>query len=196
MSKLRSDTLRNRLSLFTALEKMLSDGPQEITLTEVATEAHVSPATAYRYFGSLEGLVVAFRERVSLEFKEERERLESSGLELLRATCDIWLNIVWNSGGALSQIRSRVGYLERLRAEADDLVAQEAAVGPAICSACQELGLEYPGRVAIFAWSQIYDPRDVLDLREHVVAKAELRTVLFENYLATLRLWSKGFATQ
>lgn len=190
MRSYRSDTLRNRLALFAALEKILSDGPQEITLTEIATAAQVSPATAYRYFGSMEGLVVAYRERVSLEFKEERETLAGSGVELLRDTCDLWLNIVWSRGGALSQVRSRVGYLKRLLAGSEDLLAQEAAVGPALRSACEELGIEYPGPVGIFAWSQIYDPRDVLDLRENVAAEVELGELLFDSFLAALYRWS------
>ena len=95
MRSYRSDTLRNRLALFAALEKILSDGPQEITLTEIATAAQVSPATAYRYFGSMEGLVVAYRERVSLEFRRMSAR-RSLGLESSYSgdTCDLWLNIV------------------------------------------------------------------------------------------------------
>ncbi|MGO2034990.1 MAG: TetR/AcrR family transcriptional regulator [Brevibacterium sp.] len=196
MHRYRSDTLRNRIALFDALESMLSAGPREITLTEVAAEAQVSPATAYRYFGSMDGLVVAYRERVSVEFREEREKLDDSGIELLRATCDLWLSTVWTRGGALSQVRSRVGYLKRLLAGSEDLVAQEAAVGPAIRSACEELGITYPGPVAIFAWSQIYDPRDILDLRENVAAEVELRQVLFESFLAALQRWSEGGANR
>lgn len=192
MSRFRSDTLRNRLALFAALETMLSTGPREITLTEVATEAQVSPATAYRYFGSMDGLVVAYRELVSLEFREQREELSGTGVGLLRDTCDLWLNIVWTRGGALSQVRSRVGYLKRLLAGSEDLVAQEAAVGPSIRAACEELKISYPGPVAIFSWSQIYDPRDVLDLRENVAAEEELRIVLFESFLAALERWGSS----
>lgn len=194
MPKYRSDTLRNRLALFTALETMLSDGPKEITLSEVAEMAQVSQATAYRYFGSMDGLVVAYRERVSLEFKEEREKLPGTGVDLLRSTCDLWLAIVWTRGGALSQMRSRVGYLKRLLAGSEDLIAQEAAVGPPIRSACVELGIEYPGAVAVFAWSQIYDPRDVLDLRENVGGEVDLQRLLFTVFLETLRQWGNTAA--
>ena len=72
----------------------------------------------------------------------------------------------------------------------EDLLAQEAAVGPALRSACEELGIEYPGPVGIFAWSQIYDPRDVLDLRENVAAEVELGELLFDSFLAALYRWS------
>lgn len=190
MSKYRRDTLRNRSALFDALKDLVSEGSDEITLSEVAKAAEVSQATAYRYFGSMESLLAEYRKDLIGQFADAVDNISATGVDQLRAVCDAWIDCVEKDGALLARTRSRRGYLDRLLSGSSEVTIQASVVTPALQAACRELNIAYPGPVAVLAWNQNYDPRDILDLEKNVAAIETLRHVLFENLLSMLRTWS------
>ncbi len=193
MSEYRRDTRRNRRALFDALERMLTESDRTLSISEIAEDAAVSTATTYRYFGSLEGMLVAYRREMSTLFFEQREELEGHGLELLRDTCSLWVDLVLQRGRALAHARSRQGYLARLNAGSADLREQERAVRPPLSEAYAELGLSDLERVGVFIWSQVYDPRDVLDLKSSLALPTDdLKKRLFAVLVSHLRAWDEA----
>ncbi|MGH3501784.1 MAG: TetR/AcrR family transcriptional regulator [Nocardioidaceae bacterium] len=193
MSEYRGDTKRNRQALFDALETMLTESDRTLSVSEVAVAASISPATTYRYFGSMDGMLIAYRQEVITRFRRTREQLQTHGLDLLRDTCSLWVDIVLERGLALAHARSREGYLARLNSGSSDLLEQERAVEPPLTEACEELGIANLGRVGLFIWSQIYDPRDVLDLKIALsLSTAELKKRLLAALMSYLCAWHEA----
>lgn len=188
---MRSDTERNHRALLAVAEKLFATAEEPVTLTQVAKEANVAPATAYRYFGSLDGLVIAFRVEVNRGLMEFSENCTAEGTELAAAVCHRWVELVAEHGHAMAQVRSREGYLTRLRADAPDIASQAAAMRRPLTEACRALGLPDLGDEAVHLWNALYDPRDILDLRANLgLSVDEAARRLFAVLCAALTAWS------
>lgn len=188
---MRSDTERNRRALLAVAEDLFARGEDDVTLSRVAKEANVAPASAYRYFGSLEGLVTAFRVEVNRELAAFSDGCAEEGVDLLATVCRKWVELIADHGHAMAQVRSREGYLARLRTSAPDITSQADALRRPLRAACAALGLPDLGDEAVHFWNTLYDPRDVLDLHTTLgLSFDEIASRLFPVLCAALTAWS------
>src|SRR5690242_14083835 len=102
----RADARVNRRRLLHATGALLSTG-RAFTLAEVASEAGLATATAYRHFRSAEDAIGAFVAGFWDDFDARVGALEpADGISLF---CRIWVEEVLTWGRALVQVRSREG---------------------------------------------------------------------------------------
>lgn len=185
---MRSDTQRNRRELIKAAGQLFASRRGSISMTDIAKQAEISSATAYRHFASVEDILAEYRFGVGEKLRDFSLKQETSGLELLEAVSRKWVDLVIRHGGAMLYTRSGEGYLARLRKGAFYLTVQADALERPLREACDELGLESLGDEAMFLWNILFDPREILDL---------IQTVGLSKDQATARLVSalKGAMT-
>lgn len=150
---MRSDTKRNRKHLIRAAAKLFAENGAGISMTDVAREAEVSPATAYRQFASVEEILTQFRYDVGEMLLEFSVQQRATGVELLRIVSAEWIRLVVQHGSAMVHTRSPEGYLRRLREGAGYLTVQARALQRPIQEAVAELGLPDLGDEAMFFWN-------------------------------------------
>lgn len=178
---MRSDTERNRRRLIKAAAYLVARRGSAVRMVDVAERAEVSPATAYRHFGSVDEILAQFRFDVGSRLLAFSAKCDSEGLERLQLICEHWVQLVVKHGGAMVHTRSDEGYLARLRAGRPYLAVQAEALLPAIGGAARELGIEDPGDEALYLWNMMFDPREIFDL---------LRTVGMTAPQASRRLFA------
>ena len=178
---MRSDTQRNRRQLIKAAGELYAARRGPISMTDVAKEAGISFATAYRQFASVDDILAEYRFGVGEKLREFSLKQETSGLELLAAVSRKWVDLVVRHGGAMLYTRSGEGYLARLRQGAFYLTVQAEALERPLHEACDDLGVEPLGDEALFLWNILFDPREILDL---------INTVGLKNDEAAARLVS------
>lgn len=178
---MRSDTQRNRRQLIKAAGELYAARRGPISMTDVAKEAEISFATAYRQFASVDDILAEYRFGVGEKLREFSLKQETSGLELLAAVSRKWVDLVVRHGGAMLYTRSGEGYLARLRQGAFYLTVQAEALERPLREACEDLGINPLGDEALFLWNVLFDPREILDL---------INTVGLKNDQAAARLVS------
>ncbi|WP_237712997.1 TetR/AcrR family transcriptional regulator [Serratia sp. M24T3] len=165
---MRSDTERNRKNLIQAAARLFEVAEDPISMTEIANEAGVSVATAYRQFASVEEVLNTYRQEVGQLLLEYSEKQTGSGLEKLEKVSRYWIKLVRQRGAAMVPMRNRRGYLERLWEGAEYLLVQANAVRPPLREAMQEMSLPDIGDKAVFLWNILFDPREIFDLIDTV----------------------------
>ncbi|NMP28140.1 TetR/AcrR family transcriptional regulator [Rahnella sp. SAP-1] len=165
---MRSDTERNRKNLIQAAARLFEVAENPISMTEIANEAGVSVATAYRQFASVEEVLNTYRQEVGQLLLEYSEKQTGSGLERLEKVSRYWIKLVRQRGAAMVPMRNRRGYLERLWEGAEYLLVQANAVRPALRLAMEEMDLPDIGDKAVFLWNILFDPREIFDLIDTV----------------------------
>ena len=191
--KLRSDTRRNRRRLLEAVGELAREAPDELTMQAVASRAEIGPATAYRYFSSMDEVLAAYVLSVVEELRDFTATSTAQGRPLFDAVLDKWADLLAEHGPALVQLRSRRGYLERLHDGNEIIAAMRDAWGEPVRVLLDDLGLppemfEY----ALFLNNMIFDPREVQDLlREGRLPRREVITRLTEAYCGALRGWAR-----
>ncbi|WP_399888252.1 TetR/AcrR family transcriptional regulator [Streptomyces sp. BBFR51] len=192
--KLRSDTRRNRRRLLEAVGELARETPDELTMQAVASRAEIGPATAYRYYSSMDDVLEAYVLSVVEELRDFSETSTAQGRPLFDAVVDKWVDLLAEHGPALVQLRSRRGYLERLHAGNEIIVAMRDAWSGPVRGLLDDLGLpqemlEY----ALFLGNMIFDPREIQDLsRETRLSRREAVTRLSEAYRGALRGWARA----
>ncbi|MEV7425818.1 helix-turn-helix domain-containing protein [Streptomyces sp. NPDC091212] len=166
---MRSDTERNRRHLIKAAALLFENSPTPVSLAEIARHAEVSTATAYRHFSSVEEILHAFRAQVGSELRDFSARQTTRGMARLEAVSRCWVSLVLEHGGAVAQMRSHRGYLERLREASNYLTPQAEALYP---------------------WNALFDPRDILDLIKSGRTEEEAATRLVAALRGALISWS------
>ncbi len=164
----RVDSRATRSRLLAAVGRLLDHGHEDLTLQDVAEEAGVSTATAYRYFGSAEDAIftytVGFPDAVGIAFaaRDAGER----GVARLALYCSTWVELVDAWGTPLVQLRSTEGFLARRAAGERVIEAVCTHLEEPMRQALEELELD-PGTLAfaLLSWNALYDPREILDLR-------------------------------
>ncbi len=129
---MRSDTERNRRQLIKAAARLFESSPTQVSLADIAKQAEVSTATAYRHFSSIQEILHAFRSQVGSELCEFSARQTTTGMVKLEAVSRYWVSLVLEHGGAMAQMRSHRGYLERLR-EGTGYLAPRPRRSPSHC---------------------------------------------------------------
>jgi AcrR family transcriptional regulator len=89
----------------------------DVTLPELAREAGVSTATAYRHFGDVEELRTDFYNRIFDRVIRAIEELTAqyAGLDLFHRVCLTWVELELPWARAATHIRSAEGILERVQ---------------------------------------------------------------------------------
>jgi predicted Rossmann fold nucleotide-binding protein DprA/Smf involved in DNA uptake len=124
---------------------------------------------------------------VAQELRAFSMGLESGGVVLLPRVARKWVDLCLVHGPATVHMRSRRGYLERLREGADYLVALRDALLRPILQAAEMQGLEHDvhdEERALFLWNIIFDPREILDLHSQMSLTAAQCT---EQLLAAIQ---------
>ncbi|WP_240423705.1 TetR/AcrR family transcriptional regulator [Microbacterium halotolerans] len=195
--RLRSDAIRNERELVAAMGSLLKESPQTATMPAVAKAAGLSPATAYRYFPTLDALHRRFMLSTIEELQEATADLRSSGSERFGDVLRCWLDILSEYGSAMVHVASREGFLTRLKADEPHTRAIKAAWGEAISGMLAECG-EEPSMLdlALALFNSMVNAREILDLRassglsdEQVVAYL---TAAFAGALTGLRAVHSG----
>ncbi|MHC9045589.1 TetR/AcrR family transcriptional regulator [Microbacterium saperdae] len=188
---MRSDTERNRRRLIKAAAYLVARRGSSVRMTDVAERAEVSPATAYRHFGSVDEILSQFRFDVGERLLDFSQKSEEHGLARLQVVCAYWVRLVVKHGGAMVHTRSEQGYLERLRASTQYLTVQGDALLPAISEAANELGVEDPADEALFLWNIMFDPREIFDLLNTVgLTEEQASRRLFSAFCGALVGWA------
>ncbi|MFI6637113.1 TetR/AcrR family transcriptional regulator [Nonomuraea fuscirosea] len=191
--KLRSDTRRNRRRLLEAVGELAREAPDELTMQAVASRAEIGPATAYRYFSSMEEVLAAYVLSVIEELSDFTAASTAQGRPLFDAVVDKWVDLLAEHGPALVQLRSRRGYLERLHDGNEIIATMRDAWGGPVRGLLDDIGLpEEMLEYALFLNNMIFDPREVQDLlRETHLSRREVITRLTEAYCGALRGWAR-----
>jgi AcrR family transcriptional regulator len=192
--RLRSDTRRNRRRLLEAVGQIAREAPDQLTMKDVAHRAEIGPATAYRYYSTMDDVLAAYALRVVEELRDHSVSSSAAGRPLFDAVVDRWVDLLAEHGPVMVQLRSRRGFLERLHAGNETIVAVRDAWSRPVEGLLADLGL--PARMlehALFLHNVMYDPREIHDLlQETGMSRREVTTRLTEAYLGALRGWARA----
>ncbi|APX01237.1 TetR/AcrR family transcriptional regulator [Arthrobacter sp. QXT-31] len=191
---LRPDTLRSRTLLVNAAGALFGAG-SSASMADVAAEAGISTATAYRHFASVDDVLAAYRFEVGRELLTFSAAQEAQGYELLELVCRKWVQLVVQHGGSMVHTRSAEGYLARMRDSAYYLTVQADALARPLEEVTRALGVEGQGDEALFLWNVFFDPREIFDL----IGSLDLTAVqaserLVRTFTAALKGWAAAKA--
>lgn len=176
------------------MEQLLSVGRLPATLSELAREAGMSTATAYRHFQSLDEVSQAYLVETMTKLREQATVCEETGFDLLHAVSRFWIAIVQEHGGVLVQIRSRRGFYDRMRQGVASTELGFEARRRALTEVLAELGL--PASMledAAMLYNTMFDPRDIIDLISLRGLDPERATkVLVSSFVGALKGWQFG----
>ena len=161
------------------------------SMSDIAAEAGISSATAYRHFTSVDEVLAAYRFEVGRELLDFSRCQQARGLELLESVSAKWVDLVVRHGGSMVHTRSAEGYLARVRAGAHYLTVQAEALAEPLEEASRALGIRHPGDEALFLWNGFFDPREIFDLiRSLDLTPEQVSARLVRTFTAALAGWS------
>lgn len=194
---MRSDTRRNIKRLVWSVGEVVRENPTSVTMNAIAAKAEIAPATAYRYFSSVELLVEAYTVEMVTELGDFGESSDETGSDLYRAVLAQWFELIVEHGRAMVHLRSRRGFLDRLHHE-DALIAQvRRAWEHPVRELLAAEGIDASHyEMAMFLCNILTDPREMLDLAEHVdIDRDEAVTALCRTVVGAIRGWAQADAT-
>ncbi|MBX5272718.1 TetR family transcriptional regulator [Rhizobium sp. NLR17b] len=186
--------MQRREQLIDAMERMLSDGKLPATLADLAKAASMSTATAYRYFQSLEEVSQAYLVRIMTELRDFSVPREETGSALLYIVSRFWIGVVIEHGQVLVQVRSRRGFLDRLRRQVSSTVLGVEARRRALLGVLAENDL--PASMledAAMLYNTMFDPREILELINlRSMDPDRVNHVLISSFVGAMRGWHAG----
>ena len=191
---MRSDTRRNRRRLLEAVGELAREAPGRLTMQAVASRAEIGPATAYRYYSSMDDVLAAYVLSVVEELRDFSAESTAVGRPLFDSVVDKWVDLLAAHGPALVELRSRRGFLDRLHHGDDMIGAARDAWSRPVQGLLDDLGLpdemiEY----ALFLCNMMFDPREIQDLLQVTgLSRREVITRLTEAYCGALRGWARA----
>jgi hypothetical protein len=104
------------------------------------------------------------------------------------------VDLLAEHGPALVQLRSRLGYLERLRSGNAIIVALRDAWREPVRGLLDDIGLpDTMVEYALFLANMMFDPREIQDLlRQTEMSRQEIITRLTEAYGGAVRGWARA----
>lgn len=181
-----------RTQILEALDHLVSEGKTPASLTELGHAAGLSTATTYRYFNSMDEVVRTYLVRVMSELRDYSDRQPETGVALLRKVSRFWIGMCELHGPVLVQIRSRVGFYERIQNATESTVVGLSARRRALVGTLEELNLS-PGLIedAGMLYNMMFDPRDILDtMKMRGVSPDNLTTLMVDSFTAALLGWA------
>ncbi|MFJ4649970.1 TetR/AcrR family transcriptional regulator [Nocardia sp. NPDC088792] len=166
----RSDAQRSRVLLVDAVQSLLHAGRVGFSIPELAAEAGVGVATAYRHFATPQDAMQAFHRRAIEQLLEALTALDPDPDPVRRFhdCCTTWIEQAMQWGPAVRYVRSSKGFIERLSAGDESIVAMHDTLA-AILESLSRAGktTEYDLTYAVLLWITIFDERVIYDLTEH-----------------------------
>jgi AcrR family transcriptional regulator len=192
--KVRSDTRRNRRRLLEAVGELARESPGQLTMQAVASRAEIGPATAYRYYSSMDDVLAAYVLSVVEELRDFSTASTAEGRPLFDSVVDKWVDLLAEHGPALVQLRSPRGYLERLHHANEIIVTMRDAWNGPVRGLLDDIGLPNEMiKYALFLNNMMFDPREIQDLlQETDLSRREVITRLTEAYCGALRGWARA----
>ncbi|MET3174671.1 UNVERIFIED_ORG: AcrR family transcriptional regulator [Arthrobacter sp. UYCu721] len=185
---LRADAARNVGLLLAAAGKLLRTDPEHAAMADIAAEAKLSLATAYRYFPTLEKLHSEYIHSVVWNLRGYSISSPLYGKAMFLDVVRKWIGILEIYGKAMTQIRSRRGFLDRLDSKDEVITLMEGVFDRPIREALGELGIsEKHFRYALFLFNIIFDAREVGDLRNHGFTETDVASMLGQAYFGAVQ---------
>lgn len=166
----RSDAQRTRVLLVDAVRSLLHAGRVGFSIPELAAEAGVGVATAYRHFPTPQDAMQAFHRRAIEQLLEALTAVDASlePVERFHRCCATWVEQAVQWGPAVRYVRSSKGFLERLAAADESITALHDTLADVLNSLAREgRTTEYDITYAVLLWITIFDERVVYDLTEY-----------------------------
>ncbi|MFC7310746.1 TetR/AcrR family transcriptional regulator [Streptomyces monticola] len=166
----RSDYLLSRDVMLKAIERLLVDRKDaRFSLAQLAKEAGVSTATAYRHFSDVRQAIEAYYENLVDELMVEIVAIprDVSPIERFEKACRIWVRHASRWSRAAVYIRSPDGFLARLKG-GDPMVTRIYDVLAPLTLALMDTGDIATQRpeFAVLVWETLFDERVILDLMD------------------------------
>ncbi|WSQ14016.1 TetR/AcrR family transcriptional regulator [Streptomyces sp. NBC_01231] len=197
---MRRDQQLNNAKLIQAAAELFERSEQPISLADIARQADVSVATAYRHFESADDALSAYRRDIGSKFREYSLKQRSLGLALLESVCGYWVDLVLAEGAALVHRRSSEGFLARYKADEPYLEGQAEALARPIRELVVILGVSELAGVedeADFLWNVLFDPREIFDLRDTIgLSPAQITHRLVSAFRGSLLGWATARLTE
>lgn len=153
--------------LLDAAERLLARVGRRFSLTDLAAEANVSTATAYRHFGDVAEVLDAYYEVLISGLVSHMAALPETDdpLARFRAVCALWVRDATVWGRAAVQVRSSAGFLARLHSGDFLVTTLHQALAPLVTDMVDArvippVMVEY----ATMIWATIFDERVIVDL--------------------------------
>ncbi|MEX5631005.1 TetR/AcrR family transcriptional regulator [Parafrankia sp. FMc2] len=172
----RSDFLASRRDLLDAVGRLLARNGRRFSLVDLAAEAGVSTATAYRHFvdvhDALDGYYLQLIDGLVTDIRALATGDDHLGN--FEVVCEVWVRSVARWGRAAVHVRSAQGYLARLRGQ-DDLVSRLHEVLSPVVLGLVEGGVLPPQEpdYAVLLWASVFDERVIVDLLDTLGWSAE-----------------------
>jgi len=167
--RIRRDYLASRRDLLDAAERLLAKQGGRFSLVDLAAEAGVSTATAYRHFPDVEAALDAYYTQLVETLVSHMEAVPAAPDVLRRfvAVCELWVRAAVSWGPAVVHVRSSRGFLQRLRADDPVIGRLFGALAP-LLAALTEAGFIPPGpaEYGVLIWVTVFDERVVVDLHD------------------------------
>ncbi|SNQ45922.1 Regulatory protein TetR [Frankia canadensis] len=163
----RRDFLASRRDLLDAAGRLLAREGSRFSLIDLAAEAGVSTATAYRHFTDVPAVLDAYYAELVEGLVGQMTALPpaTDALAHFTAVCELWVRdaIAW--GRAAIRVRSSRGFLERLRAGDPQIELFYATLSPTVTRLVEEgFAPASSTEQAVLLWVTIFDERVVVDL--------------------------------
>ncbi|WP_036567564.1 TetR/AcrR family transcriptional regulator [Nocardia sp. BMG51109] len=166
----RSDAQRSRVLLLDAVRTLLQSGRVGFSMPELAGEAGVGVATAYRHFPTPQDAMQAFHRRAIEQLIAALAAVDPGPDPVRRFhdCCRTWVEQATQWGPAVRYIRSSKGFVERLSAGDESITALHDHLAGVLDSLARDgKTAEYDLTYAVLLWITIFDERVVYDLTEH-----------------------------
>lgn len=168
----RSDAQRSRVLLVDAVRNLLRAGRIGFSIPELAAEAGVGVATAYRHFATPHDAMQAFHRRAIEQLLEAFAEVDTASgadpVERFHRCCRTWVDQAMQWGPAVRYIRSSSGFIERLTRGDEAITAMHDILADVLNTLAREgKTSEFDVTYAVLLWITIFDERVVYDLAEH-----------------------------
>ncbi|MHA6622185.1 TetR/AcrR family transcriptional regulator [Pseudonocardia sp. DLS-67] len=189
---MRRDAVRNRRRLLEAAGEILRTDPGAAAMPLVAERAGLSVATAYRYFPSIDELLGAYLHSVIVQLRNYSHDCPKTGVALFEDVAAEWARLLRTYGTAMVQLRSRRGFLARLRGGDELITSVRDAWERPIRSVMRHLGVpDEHFDHALFLYNLMFDPREILDLTGTGLPEQVALRNLAQAYYGALRGWAR-----
>ncbi|WP_299569573.1 TetR/AcrR family transcriptional regulator [uncultured Williamsia sp.] len=168
-TRIRSDAVRSRSALTDAVERLLEEGRVDFSIPELASEAGVGVATAYRHFPSPSDALHAYYSRAAGQLTAALDEIDVDDPPArFDAFCEQWVAQAEVWGPAVRHIRSHEGFIERLVAGDPAIVALHATLAGVVEALVAKGAIPTADVTAtVLLWVTIFDERVVYDLGRH-----------------------------
>ncbi|MEV7979878.1 TetR/AcrR family transcriptional regulator [Streptomyces sp. NPDC086519] len=162
-----------------------------MSVARIAQRAGLSSATAYRYFPSLDELLTTYLHDVIVRLRDYSHDCPKTSTALFEDVVHEWGRLLTMYGTAMIQLRSREGFLHRLRSNDAVISTVRDAWERPVRSVMRKLGVpDDQFDHALFLYNVLFDPREVLDLVGEGLPLDDALDRLIAAYYGALRGWA------